>query len=114
MTAIKLRRFSPGRWKALAWYRDHALDRNSVMKRPVPTVRMRNRMLKAGQLAWVEGYMRAHPMLMLTEKGQALLRSKHKRLSEHTRATLMAQRLRRNTRRERRDASRPETAAPTS
>lgn len=97
----KLRRFSPARWKALAWFHDYVFDRNSVMGRPTPTRRMREKMLKEGQIVWVEGYLKRHPFLILTAKGQEILASKHKRLSERTRAQLLAKRLHRNTQRAR-------------
>lgn len=109
---MKLRRFTPTRWKALAWFRDHEADQNSVMGRPVPGRRLVNMMIEDGQVERVYGYVLAHPVLVLTEKGQAILRSKHKKFSERTRARLLAKRLQRNKRRERTDASRPETAEP--
>lgn len=112
--AGKLRRFSPARWKALAWFHDYVFDRNSVMGRPTPTRRMTEKMIREGQLVKVEGYVKAHPMLILTEKGQSLLRSKHKRLTAATKERLLAQRLRRNIRKAHTAASDPTTAGPAS
>lgn len=110
----KFRRFTPSRWKALAWYRDYILDPNSVMGRKVPTVRMKNHMIAAGQLHWVEGYLKQRPILKLTELGERTLASKHKWFSANTKARLRARQLHRSRRKAPKASSGPETGAPTS
>ena len=41
---------SPARWRALAWFGDHERDVNAVLGRRLPSVRMRNLMIRERQL----------------------------------------------------------------
>jgi hypothetical protein len=74
------RRASSIRWKALAYFRDHERDINSVFGRRVPTRHMIGRMIRDCQLVKVPTRIKGHFKLELTPHGYGLLLSKHKQL----------------------------------
>lgn len=75
------RRASTARWRALRWFHDYEIDRNSVMHRPVPTKRMELALMRDGLLRWSNTSLRGLPKMTLTVEGEALLATKHQRLS---------------------------------
>jgi hypothetical protein len=71
---------STGRWKALRWFADHAVDVNDMIGRGrPPTSKMRNLMIREGQLARVPLGSFGHAKFELTPEGCELLANKHKK-----------------------------------
>lgn len=91
------KRFTTGRWRALAWFDDVERDRNLVMGRRTPSRWMVTKMIGAGQLMRVETNLRTVTKLILTEKGRADLESKWtRRANGFQRAKRSVERRRRN------------------
>ena len=67
------------RWRALKWFADHAVDINAVMGQRMPSTKMRNLMVREGELAREPTGGFAHHRFNLTEAGHELLGRKHKR-----------------------------------
>jgi hypothetical protein len=66
------------RWRALFWFADHARDVNAVMGRKLPSTRMRNLMIREGQVVRVPAGGFGHARFVLTETGGALLESRRR------------------------------------
>jgi hypothetical protein len=67
------------RWNALRWFADHALDINKVMGRRIPSTKMRNVMVRDGQLMCRPAGSFKYHRFELTARGQAMLVGKRKR-----------------------------------
>lgn len=66
------------RWRALNWFANHEADQHSVMGQRVPTAKMRNRMVREGQLLRVPVGQFDFHRFILTHAGRELLATKGK------------------------------------
>jgi hypothetical protein len=71
--------FTAARWRALRWFRDHVVDVNAVMGRKMPSVRMRNLMMREGQVVRDEVGAFGHGRFVLTARGEELLLLRERR-----------------------------------
>jgi hypothetical protein len=90
------RRCSTARWKALAWFREHERDQNSVMGQKVPSRKMITALKQEGLLVAVPTRIKRHFKLELSPGGYALLLSKHKQFNGTRKATPSGSRPQRN------------------
>jgi hypothetical protein len=75
---------TPRRYRALRWFDDHSRDQNSVLAQRVPTKKIRNLMIRDGQLEAVAIGSFGHLRFELTAAGRTLLASRRRRKTKTT------------------------------